>query len=59
VHFHENWQVLTDEDSYIEAAVDYFQRWQQKEPRKPVLREAIALLDEAKYEQFFKLVTGA
>lgn len=59
VHFHKNWQVLTDEDSYIEAAVDYFQRWQQKEPRKPVLREAIALLDEAKYEQFFKLVTGA
>jgi len=57
--FHLNWQVLTDEKSYIEAAVDRFHRWQRGEQRIPVPREAIASLDSAKYEQFFGLVTGA
>ena len=58
-HFHDNWQVLTDEDSYIDAAVDRFHRWQRREQRTPVPPEAIASLDGAKYEQFFRLVTGA
>lgn len=57
--FHTNWQVMSDEDAYIDAAVDRFHRWQQGEERTPIAREAIASLDGAKYEQFFKLVTGA
>ncbi len=57
--FHPNWQVSNDEDAYVDAAVERFQRWQQGEPRMPMPREKIAALDGAKYEQFFRLVTGA
>ncbi len=57
--FHPNWQVATDEDGYVDAAVDRFHRWQQGEQRMPVPNELIASLDGAKYEQFFSLVTGA
>ena len=56
--FHPNWNVLTDEEAYVNAAVDRFQRWGQGEQRTPISREMIASLDSAKYEQFFKLVTG-
>jgi hypothetical protein len=56
--FHPNWNVLTDEEAYVNAAIDRFQRWGQGEQRTPIPRETIASLDSAKYEQFFKLVTG-
>jgi hypothetical protein len=56
--FHPNWNVLTDEETYVNAAVDRFQRWGQGEQRTPIPRETIVSLDSAKYEQFFKLVTG-
>lgn len=58
LRFHPNWNVLTDEEAYVNAAVDRFQRWGQGEQRTPIPRETIASLDSAKYEQFFKLVTG-
>jgi hypothetical protein len=49
---------LTDEEAYVDAAVDRFQRWGQGEQRIPIPRETIASLDSTKYEQLFKLVTG-
>jgi hypothetical protein len=56
--FHPNWHVSTDEEVYIDAAVDRFERWRQGEQRIPISRETITSLDDAKYEQFFNLVTG-
>jgi hypothetical protein len=58
-NFHQNWRVSTNESEYVETAVDCFQRWHQGEHRAPMLSDTIASLDGAKYEQFFKLVTGA
>lgn len=57
--FHPNWQVSTNEDAYVDAAVERFRHWQQGEQRIPMAPESIAALDGAKYEQFFRLVTGA
>jgi glycosyltransferase involved in cell wall biosynthesis len=56
--FHPNWHVSTDEEVYIDAAVERFERWRQGEQRIPISRETITSLDGAKYEQFFNLVTG-
>ncbi len=56
--FHPNWQVATDIHGYVEAAVASFKRWQSGEPRPDMDRSAVASLDSAKYEQFFRLVTG-
>jgi hypothetical protein len=58
-HFHQNWKVSMNESDYIDAAVDFFQRWQRGEHRTPMPSDTIASLDDTKYEQFFKLVTGA
>jgi predicted O-linked N-acetylglucosamine transferase (SPINDLY family) len=58
-NFHQNWRVSTNESEYVETAVDCFQRWHQGEHRAPMPSDTIASLDGAKYEQFFKLVTGA